>query len=417
MTIPRLTAEQQAIVDTAKAVGEEFKTTSRQFDAEARFPFDHFERLRETGLLKVAVPKEYGGSGTPEGNPHVLAYLVTEAISRGCSTTGWNLIIHYHNCGNIARHGSHEQKTRILGDVAARGAIFGSIGSEVNHRQRAAAKNTARKLVFQAEMKPVSGGFITSGSKHFCSNAPVADYLMYWSIAPGTHSHGEGLVMSVVTKGSPGLTFSEHAWDKVSGLRGSVSWSAELKDVFIPWSNVLGQPGDYIHKDPYTLELSQAFHLIGAAQGAFDYILGMLRDRPFLQDEAGLMVLVGDLSSQLQAARGSAFYANALWEQKQFGEAALASLYTHHTAREMALTLVSKAYDIVGTRALFSTDPLDLISRDVRTASLHTRDSQLLELAANGTLQGDFAPKQKYGALSEKAKTWSELGLQPDLAA
>lgn len=417
MILPRLKPAQQALLDAARTLGAEFKTTSRQFDIDGTFPFEHFERLRESGLLGVAVPEAYGGFGPAEGNAHILAYLVTEAISRGCTTTGWNLIIHYHQCGAVARLGSEEQKKRILGDVATRGALMGSLGSEVNHRQKSGATDNERKLVFQAEMAPVEGGFRASASKHFCSNGPVADYLLYWSIAPGTETHGEGLTLSIVTKDSPGLTFREHGWDRITGLRGTVSWSAEMKDVFIPWCNVLGEPGDFVHKDPYTLELSQSFHLIGAAQGAFDYVLSMLRDRPFLQNEEGLMVLVGELSALLQSARSSSLYANALWENRQYGEAALASLRAHHTARETALTIAGKAFDIVGTRALFSTDPLDLITRDVRAATLHTRASQLLRLAADGTVRGTYAPKQKYGAENVKPKTWQELGLGPDLAA
>ncbi len=77
------------------------------------------------GLLNLAVPKEFGGSGALTGNAHLTAYLVTEEISRACSATGWDLIIHYHQCGAVARLGNEEQKRRILGDVV-QGAIMGS---------------------------------------------------------------------------------------------------------------------------------------------------------------------------------------------------------------------------------------------------------------------------------------------------
>ena len=183
-----------------------------------------------------------------------------------------------------------------------------------------------------------------------------------------------------------------------------------MENVFIPWSNVLGEPGDFISKNPYTLELSQAFHLIGATQGVYDYVLQTMRDRAFLQKEEGYMVIVGEMSCELQAARASALYASTLWDEKQFGEAAIASLRAHHTAREAALHIATKSFDLIGTRALLKTSPLERFWRDIRTASLHTRDSQLVRLIADGVIEGRYAPKQKYGELTEQ-KTWESLGL------
>ena len=72
-------------------------------------------------------------------------------------------------------------------------------------------------------------------------------------------------MISVVPAESIGLTFDD-SWSEAIGLRGTVSWSAHLKDVFIPYKNVMGQPGDFIQKDPYTYECSHAAHLVGCTQ-------------------------------------------------------------------------------------------------------------------------------------------------------
>ncbi|WP_321943835.1 acyl-CoA dehydrogenase family protein [Paraburkholderia tropica] len=412
-----LTSRQQKLLETAKALSAEFSANSKEYDDRAEFPVENFARLHEAGLLGLAVPEAYGGSGSETGNAHLAAYLVTEAISRGCSGLGWDLIIHYHQCGAVTRLGNEEQKTRILGDVVKNGAIMGSLGSEVNHQQQTAPSNASRKLTFDAQMMPVEGGFRATAAKHFCSNAPAADYMLYWSLAPGTQSMGEGLTLSIVTKGSPGLNFQRNGWDDIIGLRSSVSVSATLDDVFIPWKNVLGEPGDFIQKDPYTLELSQAFHLVGSAQGAFDCIAKTLKDRPFLQKEEGLMVTFGEFSSAIQAARGSCLLASSLWDERQFGEAALASLRAHHMAREVALDVATRGFDLIGTRSLFKTMPLQRYWRDIRTASLHTRDSQLVRLIADADLAGEYAPKQKYGARVDELMTWEKLGLKREGAA
>jgi len=410
-----LTDEQQHWLDIANDVAAKLKRADRSFDQEARFTYENFELIRDAGLLKLAVPKQYGGWGPDEGNAHLGCYIVTEAIARACSTTGWNLIIHYHQCGAVARLGSEEQKARILGDVAKNGVLMGSLGSEVNHQETVHGKDTKTKLFFNAGMEPVEGGFRANASKHFCSNGPVAKYLLYWSIAPGSETSREGLTLSIVEAPTEGLEFHQHGWDKIIGLRGTVSWSATMKDVFIPWKNVLGEPADFITKDPYTLELSQGFHLIGCAQGAFDCVRDTLEKRPFLRSEEGLMVEVGNMAALIQSAKGSALYATRLWEAKDWGNAAAASLAAHHTAREVALHVATKAFDLIGTRALMNTNPLEMFWRDIRAASLHTRDSQLVRLLADAVIDGDYQPKQKYGDVGG-AKTWAELGLAPKAA-
>lgn len=407
-----LTPEQHKWLEVANQVADKIRVADRSYDKAAEFTHANFALLREAGLLNLAVPKAFGGEGDETGNAHLLCYIVTEAISRACSTTGWNLIIHYHQCGAVSRLGSDEQRARILGDVVRNGAIMGSLGSEVNHQEGTASKDTKTKLFFNAGMQPVEGGFLANASKHFCSNGPVAKYLLYWSIAPGSETSREGLTLSIVEQGSEGLEWQENGWDHIIGLRGTVSWSARMKDVFIPWRNVLGEPADFITKDPYTLELSQAFHLIGCANGAFDCVLDTLRKRPFLRREEGLMVEVGHMAALIQSAKGSAIHATRLWEAKDWGNAALASLSSHHTAREVALHVSSKAFDLIGTRALLDTSGLDMIWRDIRAASLHTRDSQLIKLVADAVVDQTYQPKQKYGEVSG-AKTWAELGLAP----
>jgi len=406
-----LTPEQTRWLDVANRVAAEIKSSDRSYEKDARFTYENFELLREAGLLTLAVPKAYGGASDETGNANFLCYIVTEAISRACTTTGWNLIIHYHQCGAVARLGNEEQKSRILADVARNGAIMGSLGSEINHQEGKAGKDVKSGLFFNAGMQPVKGGFLANASKHFCSNGPVAKYLLYWSLAPGLESSRVGLALSIVEQGSEGLEWQENGWDHMIGLRGTVSWSASLKDVFIPWKNVLGEPGDFITKDPYTLELSQSFHLIGCANAAFDCVLEALRHRPFLRKEEGLMVEVGHMASLIQSSVGSSTHANRLWEAEEYSKAAQASLSAHHSAREVALYVATKAFDLIGTRALLDTSRLEMIWRDARTASLHTRDSQLSKLVADAIVDGSYQPKQKYGDVGG-VKTWDELGLR-----
>jgi alkylation response protein AidB-like acyl-CoA dehydrogenase len=409
-----LSTDQQRWVELAKELGPAFASRAREYDEAAAFPEKDFELLKEHGFLALAVPKAFGGHGEPAGYAALLPYMVVKTIASFSSGTAWCLMIHYHQSGVIARLGDDEQRHRILGDVAQSGALLGSSGSEVNPRQLTAAKDQATKLTFdKAEIAATDGGLIANGTKFFCSGAPVAKYLLYWGLAPGTVSSGEGLFQAVIPAKNPGITFDSNGWEESTGLRCTMTWSTKFEDVFIPWENVLGQPGDFVQKDPYTYELSQSAHLLGSAEGAFNFVMTVLRERPYLLSDDNLVFDVGEIDAALQACNASLLYSNWLWEQERWSEAALASVRTLHSVKEVAGFITQKGYEIIGTRALFKYHPFERAARDMHAAMSHTRESQLMRLLVEGTLEGNYWPKKKYGEKLDGQKTWEELGLRP----
>ena len=406
-----LTAEEQEWVGKASEFRGLLEKNTRKYDDAASYPAENFEALKAADFHLLQVPKEYGGSNPEtEGNLGLVHFAVAEELARACPTTSWNLLIHHHQVGLIARLANDEQKKRFFGQIVGQGALMGSLGSEVNPRQLK-AKNVQTKLVFESLFEPVEGGFIANGSKHFCSMAPAADLLSFWALAPGTQENSEGLVISVVPGDSKGLTF-EDSWSDVIGLRGTVSWSAHLKDVFIPQENVLGQPGDFIQKDPYTYECSHATHVVGCTRGILDFVVEFIHNRDYLAKDSVLMYKLAEIDAELQAARASLWYAIWLWQEHRFDEAGLASIRALHCAKKVSMKAATDAFDICGTRALFKFNPLERIWRDVRTSILHTRDTQLMALLVAGILDGgrQFS-KQKYGQKLDRTPTWEELGI------
>ena len=266
-------------------------------------------------------------------------------------------------------------------------------------------------MVFDSKFEPTDGGFLANGTKHFCSMGPVSDYCLFWALAPGTNNNGEGLTQALVPKDSPGLEFFENEWDEITGLRGSVSWSAKLKDVFIPWENIIGQPGDFVQKDPHTYEVSHTAHLLGAAEGIVEFIIEFVHARDYLNDDDVLMYTLAEMDASLQALRASMWYAIWLWEEQRFDEAGLASIRALHTAKLASISIATKAFDICGTRALFKFNPVERMWREIRTSSLHTRDTQLMRQLADGIINGgkQFS-KIKYGKKYDKTPTWKDLG-------
>jgi len=401
----------QALIQRAHTLAGEFATRAREYDNEARFPAKNFEQLREEGFLTLAVPRRYGGNGVDSGYPDLLPLLVVETLAAGCGSTAWNLQTHYAHCGLVARLANEAQRGRIFADVVRRGALIGSLGSEVNPEQLSAPKDVAARFTVASSLTAVDGGFQANGTKHFCSVTPAGDYGMFWAMVPGSTSMADGLVMSILPRNTSGLSFQEAGWQECIGLRASVSWSARLENVFIPWDNVLGEPGDFVQKDPYTFELGYTAVTLGVAQGVLNFVITFLRERPFLLKDDVVVYTVGEMESALQATRSSVRYAQRLWQHERHAEAQLASIRALHSARESALFVTTKAFDVCGTRSLFKFHPIERAWRDVRALTLHTRASQLMRLLVEASVSGEFHPKQKYGPRLEQRKSWKDLDL------
>ena len=83
-----LNAEQTAIVETVRrATQEQFAPNAARY-ADGLFPWENIRLLADLGVVGMAVPEEYGGSGMS-----VLdTALVLEEVAKGCYVTAMALL-------------------------------------------------------------------------------------------------------------------------------------------------------------------------------------------------------------------------------------------------------------------------------------------------------------------------------------
>jgi alkylation response protein AidB-like acyl-CoA dehydrogenase len=400
-----LSAEDQQLVDRARALAAECATRAKEYDDAAAFPAEDFARLRAEGLHTLAIPREFGGHGMWQGERYVPYYAVLEVLAAGAASTGQLVQIQSHATGIVARHANEALKRQVLGDVVERGALVASCGSEVDPGVVANAEKA------RAELTPVAGGFRLNATKFFASLAPAADYYVVYVLAPGAKTVAEGLTTVLVAKEDPGVSVRD-TWDTM-GMRATISWSLILEDVFVPWDRVMGEPGDWVQHDPRTFTLAYVANHLGTAQGVYEFTLDYLKQRPFLTNDDVIMYTVGEMDAALQATRASMWFAARLWEENRYEEAELAGMRALHTSKQMALMVTTKAFDVVGARAAFRNLPVERAFRDARTFSLHFRESHLLRLLAQADLGADFHSKQRYGPRLGR-QSWAALGLGPE---
>src|SRR3954467_7793803 len=111
-----LTEEQQAIVETARAIAQKkIKKVREHYDKTEEYPWEIVEELRKADLFGVYIPEAYGGLG---GGAFELV-LVVEEISKACG--GMALILAGTALGAypIILYGTEEQKKKYPPDIAS----------------------------------------------------------------------------------------------------------------------------------------------------------------------------------------------------------------------------------------------------------------------------------------------------------
>jgi len=383
-----LTKEQRNLVELTREVSAPFAKRTLTYDKAAAFPEQNFNELKAAGLHKLTVPKRYGGHGLWGEGGYLAYYLVLMEMARYCSSTAQLLQVHSHGVGIVAGNGTQVQLDRYMPGVSDGGHLYASCGSEASVRVSGPEK-------FDSVLRPRGDGFILSGFKGFASVAPAADYYVIWTLIEGATRMDEGMVFAMVPKGRAGVRLDDN-WDTL-GMRATVSWNIHLTDVAVDPSEVVGQPGDWVQKDPRTFTLGFASNHLGQAKAVYDYVRDYVSKRPDLKAGQVALNQLGEAEARISAAESVLMRAAALWEAGQFDEAERLSMQTLFLAKQAGLDFVTKAFDICGARSTFNDSHLNLFYRDLRTFTLHFREDRLLQMLALAALGDEFHSKARYG--------------------
>lgn len=362
-----------------------FRERRRMYDDAAEFPAANFVELREAGLLRSGVPKSFGGDGF-WWEHFADYYQLCEATAAACSSTAQLYQITTHGAGLLAWHATAEQRQKYLPDVANKGLLIASVGSEADPR----ATNAER---YQAELTETSSGWRLSCHKHFASLGPGADYLLIWTSVPGAGSFMERQVFVLVPRDAPQVELINE-WD-TSGMRATVSWGVKITDYEVPADGIIGEPGAWA-RDPRTFTLAYVANHLGTAQGALDLARDFVRERRYLAENPIVQVALGEMSSQLGVTRSALYTAAELWEKAAaegferdiVDQAELLGLQALHVSKQVALDVTRRVFDVCGARAAFRSLPFEAMFRDVRTFTLHHRDYDYMMRVGLASLEG-----------------------------
>ena len=373
-----LTAQQRELIALAATLGrEKFAPRAAQHDRDATFPFDNYRDLREAGLLKICVPKSLGGLGA-DFETYVM---VAAEIGRHCGATALSWNMHVSSClwsGSIAdaldmtaeQRADHEANRRIHhGHIVEQGLVYSQPFSEGG----AAA---AGKAPWGTLALPVDGGYVINGKKIFASLAGAADFygLLCTPDKPGA-TQRDSLYLAVPA-GAPGVSVVGD-WDPL-GMRGTVSRTLLLKDVFVPHSARLMPEGLYwqaLSRFPHMFATLSPTYM-GIAQAAYDFTAAYLRaEVPGMPPVKRRMyptkqIAVADMRIKLEQTR-ALFLQNARDACIDPDKDTRMRLYAaHYTIMENANALAALAIRTCGGQSMLKSLPLERLYRDSRCGSL-----------------------------------------------
>ncbi len=368
------TQEQQRLIERVNAlVKERIAPRAAQYDAEFAMPVEDLQDLRREGWLLANLDKKRGGLGFGlYGDDPLSFFLIDEHLAYGNPSTAHCFQVHNNGLMMIDAMASDEQIQKWIEPTVKRGALLPGAGAE----PYGAPPTTARK---------VAGGYLVSGTKHYATNASLAEWLWVGRVASDAHPEP---IMFMLHKNTPGLTVDTEIW-RPTGMRACISPWLYLKDCFVPEENLLGQPGQFLGEN-WMGKISFAFtaNYLGSARAMDDWALAYIRERNGGKDSYR-QLRFGELKSMLDAARLILYNAVRMFKRDP-NEAMIAAHEAKWMAKETLEKVMWSAAEICGSTALFVKHPLERFYRDMHLHMMHGRHDIAAQIVGASELGEPF---------------------------
>ncbi len=286
--------------------------------------------------------------------------LVSERISRACTTTGLifgtNLLCTYP----LLQFGNEEQKKKYLPPLA-KGEILGAFaltepeaGSDAGNVQTTAIKE--------------KDSYVLDGTKIFITNGEVAG--TYIIIANMDRARGpRGLTAFIVEKGNPGFSFGQH-FDKM-GLSALPNVELIFDNCRIPSENLLHKEKRGFRVAMRTFaagRIGVGIGALGVAEAAFEKAKEYSKERVqfgrSISSFQAIQHILADMATGIETAKYLLYRAAWLLDQNEPFEkiSSMGKLY----ASEVAMKVATKAVQVFGGYGYTKDYPVERYMREAK---------------------------------------------------
>jgi butyryl-CoA dehydrogenase len=379
-----LSEEHQMMRDMVRDFAEsEIKPGASERDRKEEFPTDLIGGAAEIGLMGVAIPEEYGGSGMD-----YLSYAIAlEELAK--VDASYAIIVSVNNslvCDPIYKYGTEEQKQKFLIPLATGEKLGAYALSEAQSGSDAAnVKTTCTKD---------GDDYILNGTKMWITNGDSSDIAIIFAMED-KEKGAKGITAFIVEKDTPG--FSVDPKEKKLGIRSSDTCSLVFEDCRVPAENMLGKPGQGFMIAMTTLEAGRigvASQALGIGQASIDAAFAFAKDRKAfgktILDLQTIQNYIADLQTRQDAARLITW--KACWLKDNglpYGNfSAMAKAY----ASEVAMEASNKAVQIHGGYGYSQEYPVERFYRDAKITEIYEGTNEIQRLVITRALvKGDIA--------------------------
>jgi 3-hydroxy-9,10-secoandrosta-1,3,5(10)-triene-9,17-dione monooxygenase len=355
-TVPALGREE--LLDRARALVPALRERAAETEQLRRVTDESLRAIINSQLLRIPVPKRFGGLDVD-----FSVFLdVCFELARGCGSSGWCYALWGVHAWWVGYYSPQVQE-----EVFADGPD--TLLSTAN-------------FVVKSEAVPVPGGYRLSGHWQFSTGCDHVGWVITTGITP------TGPVGMVVPRSD--FSILQDTWH-VSGLQGTGSKDIVIEDAFVPLHRTLaarespewGSPFQYHGQRRYSVPLGALLIWdlvapgIGIAQSAVDEFTRRMYQtsgRARSAESPVVQVKVAESCAEIDAAL--ALMHKDVEDAQSKGERGetLSPLdlttYSRNKAyaTRLAMQAVNRLYDLAGAHALYFTDPLQRIHRDVQAA-------------------------------------------------
>ncbi|MBC3878031.1 acyl-CoA dehydrogenase family protein [Undibacterium sp. FT79W] len=344
--------------------------------------------IRESGLLTLSIPEEFGGQGAS----WATILQIVRLLAKADSALAHVFAFHHLQIAGIELYGNAQQRRRLYSATVAQKLFWGNALNPLDKRTIATR---------------TQNGYLLNGIKSFSSGSVGSDWLTISAWDEATQS----ALIAAIPSTQPGIRIQAD-WDAF-GQRQTDSGNVHFDHVFLHDDLVLQAPGQ-VPTAQATLrsqiaQLMMANLYLGIASGAFDAARNYTRDKarawfssgvsaatedPYIQHRYGELWLLlrpatalADLAAQ---ELESTFRKGALVTAAERGALAISVAEAKCLAHRAGIEVSSQMFELTGASSTSSRYGYDRFWRNVRVHTLHDPiDYKLRDLgryALNGSV-------------------------------
>ncbi|WP_085994012.1 acyl-CoA dehydrogenase [Oceanobacillus senegalensis] len=335
-----------------------------RMEREDRFPRELMKKMGHLGLMGIALPEKYGGSGMD-----FTSYIIAiHELSKVSATLGVILSVHSSVGTNpILYYGTEEQRKKYIPKLAS-GEYLGAFALT-----EPGAGSDAKNL--KATAKENGDHYVLNGSKIFITNGGEADtYITFARTAQ------DEISAFIVEKDTPGLVIGKK--ERKMGLHGSSTVPLSFDNCAVPKTQLLGKKGEGYRIAISNLHVGRigiAAQALGIAEAALEYSILYAKEReqfgkPIARNQ-GLSFKLADMATEVEAAKLLVYQAASLVVKgKPCGkETSMAKMFASNTAMKTAM----EAVQIYGGNGYTEDFPVERLFRDAKVSQIYEGTNEI----------------------------------------